>query len=178
MKIAIIGYSGSGKSTLAAYLGELYDLPVLHLDRVRFLPNWVERKPEEELAIVKDFMDKNEDSGWVIDGNYTSVHYERRMIEADRIIFLSFSRVACLWRATKRYRTWRGHARPSAAEGCNEKLDRAFVKWILFDGRTRKRRARYERVAEQYKEKFLTIRNQRTLDAFMKKEKEEREGCT
>ena len=53
MKIAIIGYSGSGKSTLAAYLGELYKIPVLHMDRVRFLPNWVERDKDDEAAIVE-----------------------------------------------------------------------------------------------------------------------------
>ena len=178
MKIAIIGYSGSGKSTLAAYLGQLYNIPVLHLDTVRFLPNWVERDKDEEAAIVKDFMDRNEGGGWVIDGNYTSVHYDRRMAEADRILFLAFSRLACLHRAAKRYRTWRGRRRPSAAEGCNEKLDRAFVKWILFDGRTKDRRARYSAVGARYPEKFIRISTQRALTAYMKRAKEEGEVST
>jgi adenylate kinase family enzyme len=178
MKIAIIGYSGSGKSTLAAYLGQQYNIPVLHLDTVRFLPNWVERDKDEEAAIVKDFMDRNAEGGWVIDGNYTSVHYDRRMAEADRILFLAFSRFACLYRATKRYRTWRGRRRPSAAEGCNEKLDRAFVKWILLDGRTKARRARYRQVAARYPEKFVRIKNQRALTAYMARVKAESEGNT
>ena len=43
MKIAVLGYSGSGKSTLARKLGELYGVPVLHLDAVQFLPGWRER---------------------------------------------------------------------------------------------------------------------------------------
>ena len=176
MKIAIIGYSGSGKSTLAAYLGELYDTPVLHLDTVRFLPGWVERDKDEESAIVRAFMDEHTEDGWVIDGNYTSVHYARRMQEADRILFLSFSRFACLLRATKRYRTFRGRTRPSAAEGCNETLDAAFVKWILLDGRTKERRARYEQVAAQYPEKFVRIKTQRALTAYMNKAKAESEG--
>ena len=38
MKIAVIGYSGSGKSTLAKHLGEETGYPVLHLDKVNFLP--------------------------------------------------------------------------------------------------------------------------------------------
>ena len=176
MKIALIGYSGSGKSTLAAYLGELYDIPVLHLDTVRFLPGWVERDKDEESALVRAFMDEHTEGGWVIDGNYTSVHYERRMQEADHILFLSFSRLATLWRAIKRYRTFRGRTRPSAAEGCNEKLDAAFIKWILFDGRTKKRRARYEEVAAQYPEKFVRIKNQRALTAYMNKVKAESEA--
>ena len=40
MKIAVLGYSGAGKSTLARMLGEYYNIPVLHLDTVQFLPNW------------------------------------------------------------------------------------------------------------------------------------------
>lgn len=176
MKIAIIGYSGSGKSTLAAYLGELYGVPVLHLDAVRFLPNWVERGPEEELAIVEDFMERSKESGWVIDGNFTSLLYERRMTEADRILFLSFSRFTCLHRILRRYRTYRGRVRPSSGKGCIEKIDLPFIKWVLFDGRTKERRTRYRRIGERYTEKFVTIKNQRALTAYMKKAKEESEG--
>lgn len=176
MKIAVIGYSGSGKSTLAAYLGELYDLPVLHMDRVRFLPNWVERDKAEESAIVEGFLDENAEAGWIIDGNYTSVHYDRRMAEADRILFLCFPRFVCLFRATKRYRTFRGRSRPSAAEGCNERLNAAFVKWILHDGRTKERRARYESLAARYPEKLVCIKNQRALTAYMTAAREESEA--
>ena len=167
MKIAIVGYSASGKSTLAAYLGKLYGVAVMHLDTVRFLPGWVERTKEEQLRMVEDFMNENAEAGWVIDGNYTSILYERRMEEADRILFLNFSRLACLRRARKRYRTYRGRVRESAAEGCEEKLDREFVRWILFDGRTRERRARYAALGEQYPEKLTVIKNQRRLTAYM-----------
>ena len=48
MKIVIRGYSGSGKSTLARELGETYGVPVLHLDRVQWLPNWTERDDAEK----------------------------------------------------------------------------------------------------------------------------------
>lgn len=57
MKIAVLGYAGSGKSTLARALGELYGIPVLHLDRVQFTPNWQERDRAEALAMVHDFME-------------------------------------------------------------------------------------------------------------------------
>ena len=56
MKTAIIGYSGSGKSTLAQYIGKRSGAKVLHLDCVHWLPGWKERRPEEEVPIVRDFM--------------------------------------------------------------------------------------------------------------------------
>ncbi|EPZ58560.1 ATPase associated with various cellular activities family protein [[Clostridium] sordellii ATCC 9714] len=67
MKIAIIGYSGSGKSTLAKQLSTYYKIPVLFLDKVKFLPNWVDRGLDDSRLMVQDFM-KND--SWVIDGNY------------------------------------------------------------------------------------------------------------
>ena len=53
-------------------------------------------------------------------------------------------------------------------EGCNEKLDREFVRWILWEGRSKKARERYRRVREQYPEKVTVIRNQRQLDGYRK----------
>ena len=93
MRIQIIGYSGSGKSTLARRLGELYGLPVLHLDAVQFYGNWNERSLEEQNALVQKFLEKNE--GWVIDGNYARV-CPQRFAMADACIFLDFARVPCL----------------------------------------------------------------------------------
>lgn len=87
MRIQIIGYSGSGKSTLARRLGELYGLPVLHLDAVQFYGNWNERSLEEQNALVQKFLEKNE--GWVIDGNYARV-CPQRFAMADTCIFSGF----------------------------------------------------------------------------------------
>ena len=52
MKIVVNGYSGSGKSTLAGRLGELYQIPVLHLDTVHWLPGWEEKAEEQERSEV------------------------------------------------------------------------------------------------------------------------------
>lgn len=93
VRIQIIGYSGSGKSTLARRLGELYGLPVLHLDAVQFYGNWNERSLEEQNALVQKFLEQNE--GWVIDGNYARV-CPQRFAMADACIFLDFARVPCL----------------------------------------------------------------------------------
>ena len=166
MKIAILGTSGSGKSTLAKRLGETYGLPVLHMDTVHFLPGWVERPFEEEETIIRRFLDENA-GGWVIDGNYTKTCYARRLEEADKIIVLWFSPLVCLWRAVCRLRQNKGRVRDSSAPGCEEKIDAEFVRWILHDGRTAKKRAEMERIGEKYPEKYVMIRNQRELDGFL-----------
>lgn len=163
MKIVIMGYSGSGKSTLARKLGGIYGVEVFHFDTVHFLPDWEIRSREEKERLTRTFMDTHD--GWVMDGNYSKLYYERRLKEADLIILLLFNRFACLSRAAKRYRRYRNTTRPDMAAGCKEKLDWAFVRWILHDGRTKEARTRYRRVMESYPQKVIVVRNQHELDA-------------
>ena len=165
MKIAVIGYSGSGKSTLSEYLGNKYNIPVLFLDTVQFLPGWRERDFDEGKKIVLDFM--NNDS-WVIDGNYRKYYRDERLEQADEIIFMNFNRITCFFRVYRRYRIYKGKSRVSMAEGCHEKLDYEFIKWILRDGRKKGIRSKYKSIAEMYKDKITIIKNQRQLDEYMK----------
>ncbi len=168
MKIAIIGYCGCGKSTLAEKLSEKYNLPVLYLDTVHHLPGWQARPREETRVIVGAFLDENTEKGWVIDGNYKRQHFERRMEEADNILLLRFSRFACLYRAWKRYRIYKGKTRPSMTAGCEEKLDVEFIRWILWEG-PNSHGPLFDEVMANYPEKVTLIRNQRQLDAYYKK---------
>lgn len=170
MKIAILGYSGAGKSTLAARLGELYGLPVLHLDRVHFIPNWKERETSEKRRIVEDFMRDND--GWVIDGNYSGLFRAERLEQADMIVLLLFNSFNCLLRAVKRSRKFKGKTRPDMGDGCIEKLDLEFIRWILHGGRTKKKKANYKAICEKYSDKVTVLKNQRQLDEFLKRQKQ------
>ena len=165
MKIVVNGYSGSGKSTLAGRLGELYQIPVLHLDTVHWLTGWGEKAEEQERSEVRAFMDRN--ASWVIDGNYRKLEYERRLQEADRIIFMDFNRFSCLFRAYRRYLVHKGRARNSMTEGCEEKLDLEFIRWILWDSRTRKQKKLWRAMKETCGEKTVVLKNQRQLDGFL-----------
>lgn len=167
MKIAIVGYSGGGKSTLADKLGAVFVADVLHFDKVQFLPDWEIRPLEDKLRITKDFLDTHD--SWVIDGNYTKLFYERRMAEADLIIVLLFNRFSCLLRVIRRYIRYKNLTRPDMADGCGEKLDAEFVRWVLFDQRTRRAKGRYAQLCSQYSEKVLVVKNQRQLDACLQK---------
>ncbi len=165
MKISVLGYSGAGKSTLARNLGELYGAPVLHLDMVQFKPNWEERERFEKEKIVADFLDAN--PSWVIDGTYSGLHFSRRLEESDLIVMLLFNRFTCFKRVLSRYRKFKGKTRPDMADGCAEKLDLEFAKWVLLDGRTQKKRAKFKRAALMFPEKTVVIRNQRQLNKLL-----------
>ena len=166
MKIALIGYSGSGKSTLAQKLGQKYGAEVLHIDTVHWLPDWQERPREEEEQMMQSFLDTHDT--WVIDGNYKKLLFDRRMEEADRIIFMAFNRFSCLYRVIRRYRTYKGRTRESITEGCDEKIDKEFLLWILRDGRSKKHKRAYQDVLDRYGEKTVVIKNQRQLTHYEK----------
>ena len=168
MKIAVLGFSGCGKSTLARKLGEKYHLPVLHLDSVQFAANWVERELEDKLRDVAAFMDSHD--SWVMDGNYSNLLQERRLEEADRIIMLELNRFVCLWRILKRWLTYKGSSRPDMAAGCEEKVDWEFLRWVLHDGRTKKRKAHMNEIARRYPNKCVRIRTRKEQKAFLDKE--------
>lgn len=164
MKIAIFGYSGSGKSTLARFLGQKYCIPVLHLDTVNFNENWQERPLDQALKDVVDFM---LNTAWVIDGNYKKFLRNERFQQADFLIFLDFNRFNCFFRALRRYFRYRGQTRECMAQGCIEKFDWEFVRWILYESRTRKRKKQQQEILQTYSEKAIIIKNQKQLNYFM-----------
>ncbi len=166
MKIAVLGYSGAGKSTLARMLAATHGTAVFHFDAVQFLPGWEIRNTEEKRRITEAFLDSHD--AWVMDGNYTRFSFERRMEEADTIILLLFNRFSCLARAYRRYRRYKHTTRPDMAEGCNEKFDAEFAKWILYKGRTKAVRGRFKQVIAQYGDKVIVLKNQRDLDRYIR----------
>ena len=165
MKIAIIGYSGSGKSTLAETLSNHYSISKLHMDTLQFQPNWQDSDRDWMKSEMKKFLTTHSD--WVIDGNYSWCCYEERMEQADQIIFLNFSPWTCLFRALKRYLTYRGKVRESMAAGCPERFDWDFIRWILWDGRSKSAKERYKGIQETYPEKVILLRSQKEIDHFL-----------
>jgi adenylate kinase family enzyme len=138
MKIQIIGYCGSGKSTLAKKLGLFYNIPYLHLDNVQFYGDWQERTIEQQNEIVNKFLQENEN--WIIDGNYSKVSPIRFEI-SDITIFLNYNRFYCYKMCKRRYKLYKDSHRESCP--CKEKFDFEFRKWILFNGRTKKRKQKH-----------------------------------
>ncbi|NMP23637.1 topology modulation protein [Sulfobacillus harzensis] len=128
-RILVMGVSsGAGKSTFARRLSLRTGLPVYHLDAIFWQPGWVELSRDEfyqrQAAIAAQ-------DAWIIEGNYTSVGYEMRLARADAIIYLEVSLVRCLYRIYKRRIQYRNTTRPDMGPGCPEKVDWAFLRFIL-----------------------------------------------
>lgn len=171
MKIAVIGYSGSGKSTLSRKLGEIYGLPVLHIDTVEFKPNWVIRSLPEKQSMIAEFLSHND--SWVIDGNYGKLLFWERMEQADKIIMMRFSRLQSFLRVIRRYQTYKGKRnRPDMAKGCHEKLDLNFIWRVVYGGRKKELHDRYQKVIDLYSKKIIHLRNQKQIDTFLKNEEQ------
>lgn len=133
-KIAIIGSGGAGKSTFGRQLSEKLNIEVYHLDAILWKPNWVGTSKDEQKSIQQKLVAQE---SWIIDGNYGGT-LDIRLSAADTIIFLDIHRVICLYRAIKRTLKYRNRTRPDMAEGCEEKFDSEFLKWIWKYPETRK----------------------------------------
>ena len=166
MKYLVMGHSGSGKSSLSKLISDTYNIPLMYLDCVHFSHDWKSRSDEEAISIMNKFM--NDNSSWIIDGNYFRFSLEERVKKADKIVILLFNRFSCLIRAYKRYFKYKGKIRESISPGCYETMDFEFIKWILFDGRVKKRMKVFKEIIENNKDKVTVIKNQKQLDEYIK----------
>ncbi|MCP4567053.1 MAG: AAA family ATPase [FCB group bacterium] len=125
-RILIIGNPGAGKSTLAMQLGLIMNLPVIHLDKYFWQKGWVAMESEKWRDNVREMVSRKE---WIIDGNFDG-SLDVRLPRADAVIFLDFPTHVCLWRVSKRIMTSFGKVRQDMAEGCPERIDFPFLRWV------------------------------------------------
>ena len=93
-------YGQGGKTSLSRALATLTGLPVIELDAVFWLPNWVERDRGEMLKIVIDRVAQATD-GWIVDGNYTRIRSHLLPL-ADTVVWLNLPRIPMTLRVVKR----------------------------------------------------------------------------
>lgn len=161
-RIMIVGSPGSGKSTFARELAEITGIPLIHLDRKFWNAGWTETPKEEfyawQRAIIKE-------DTWIIDGNYGG-SMDIRLSRADTVVNFQLSRWTCVMGYFKRLITNMGKSRPDMGEGCPERLDLEFVKYIWnfpknVAGSNRERLERYEGL------KVITFTSRREADSFL-----------
>lgn len=111
---------------MAVRLGVMLKRPVIHLDKYFWQNNWVAMEAGIWRDRVRRMVTGDE---WIIDGNFDS-SLDIRLPRADTVIFLDFSTGVCLRRICKRILTSYGRVREDMAEGCPERVDIPFIKWV------------------------------------------------
>lgn len=156
-RIMICGTSNTGKSTLAAAIGRKLGLPVVFLDRLRFLPNsdWQQRPDPEFHALHADAIEAHR---WVMEGNY-SVLIPARLERATGIILLSDSRLANFARYLRR--TLFERERIGNLEGNRDSLKWDMVHWVLV--RAPRNVERYRKTLPASGLPFVELRSMRQL---------------
>ena len=141
-RIWITGPAAGGKSTLAHALGRKLDLPVIHLDQIRFEPGtWTERPAEAFLADVEAAVGRE---AWIIEGNYFSF-LGGRLERATGIISLSSPRLGNFARYL--LRCMRPAHRLGTMAGAGETPNWTMIRWVLRD--EPKRRVRKQGIVSE-----------------------------
>lgn len=162
-RIVIIGCSGSGKSTLACQLGEKLNLPVVHLDRLFWKSGWQESTAEEFDTKLTVELEKSQ---WIMDGNFNRT-IPARLAKCDTVIYLDYNRFVCLWGVICRVFKSYGKTRPDMGDGCPERFDWEFLKWIWnFNRRNREKNYRY--LYETPHAEIYAFKNRRQLKKFLR----------
>lgn len=166
-KIMVIGISaGVGKSTFARRLGEGLPINLYHLDTFYWKPTWVEAS-EEEFSIAQQEIVREDQ--WIIEGNYNRT-FEIRAEPADTIIYLELPLLVCLYRVIKRRIMNSGKTRPDMGEDCKEKIDWAFIKFIITTYYPRKRKMEERLMAFQTlgaKKEIIQLKSKKEIHTFL-----------
>lgn len=162
-KVLVIGSGGAGKSTFARRLGQVTGLEVIHLDSVYWHPGCVETPKDVWRETVGELLRRD---SWIIDGNYSGT-LAQRVAACDTVIFLDTPRAVCLWRVLKRWVLHRNGGRPDMGEGCREKLNFEFIRWV-WGYPTRTRPKVTNMLAEHSRGKrVVRLRSQSEVEEFL-----------
>lgn len=162
-RITITGNAGSGKSYLSIELAKMLNLPIYHLDKYYWKPNWIKGDPEEFLEKLYELCDKEE---WIIEGSYIRF-LEPRFFHADTIIFLDLPRWLCLYQVFKRLILHRGNVTATAPLECPERFSFEFIRWVW---NFKKRNNKYITILlDTYSEskKIYILRSKKDIQTFL-----------
>jgi adenylate kinase family enzyme len=125
-RIMVVGNAGAGKSTFARRLGGKLALPVIHLDSHFWHAGW--QTPELQ-AWRQQVPALAASTAWVMDGNYINT-FDIRMPRADALVWLDHPRGICMRRVLVRTIMGYGRTRSDLAEGCPDRFDVAFLRYV------------------------------------------------
>ena len=106
-----------------------------------------------------------------MDGNFNRT-MPQRIQKCDTVIYLDFSRIACLLGVMKRVLTTYGKVRPDMGEGCPERADLDFLKWV-WNYNKNKRESNYRLLNEATHAETIVLKNRRSVRRFLRQMEEE-----
>lgn len=126
-RILVMGSSGSGKSTFSKRLSAITGIPLVSVDALFWKPGWVESDEDEFHARLAAAARQ---PCWIMDGNFTSHLVELRRDACDTLIWFDLPRATCMMGILTRVAKSYGRVRPEMAEGCPEKIDFEFFRYV------------------------------------------------
>jgi adenylate kinase family enzyme len=161
-KVIVIGCSGSGKSTLARRLGQITQLPVVHLDRLWWKPGWETVSRDEFDVLHRAAM---AESAWIIDGNFSRT-WPERIESCDTAIYLDFNRFVCIMGVLRRVLSGLGKVRPDMGEGCPERFDWHFLLWV-WNFNKKNRRQIHQLLSKANHTKIYILKTRKQVNKFL-----------
>ena len=138
-------------------ISEKKNIPVLHLDSIKWDKEW---KPVDNSVVLPQVAEFMAQDNWIIDGYYTYLMIDERLEKADKIVLLQLSRLTCFFRALKRTKSRR-------KDGYKNDFNWWFVKFTLFGCRNKERREFYKGITEKYKDKTVVLKTTQQVEKFM-----------
>jgi len=138
-------------------------LPVVHLDKVFWRPGWQSISKAEFDDLLAIELEKPQ---WIMDGNFNRT-IPWRLEKCDTVIYLDFPRILCLWGVISRIVKTYGKVRPDMGEGCPERIDLDFLKWV-WNFNKENRASMHDAVNRASLAKVYIFKNRRQVKRFLK----------
>ena len=163
-RVLIIGSPGAGKSTLARELALRTGLPVYSLDHLYWRPGWVKPDKQEWFDEVARLIAQPR---WIIEGNYGGT-LPLRLSRADTVIDLDLPAWLCLLRVLRRSVSSWGRVRQDMGEGCPERLNREYARFLIYTARFPWRgRRRLSQSLRNYSGRYVRLCSSEQVDRFI-----------